>query len=101
MYTFRCLKKINIQGNTSFALYPGQMAKVIQGHRLHRNQYLLARVYDADVLSTTEILNENGEPTGEVANKYVTGQLLIIKGTEVSFYISFFLLSLFNKPQCY
>ena len=80
-------KKINIQGNTSFALYPGQMAKVIQGHRLHRNQYLLARVYDADVLRTTEILNENGEPTGEVANKYVTGQLLIIKGTEVSFYI--------------
>ena len=80
-------KKINIQGNTSFALYPGQMAKVIQGHRLHRNQYLLARVYDADVLGTTEVLDENGEPTGEVTNKYVTGQLLIIKGTEVSFYI--------------
>lgn len=80
-------KKINIQGNTSFALYPGQMAKVIQGHRLHRNQYLLARVYDADVLGTTETLDENGEPTGEVTNKYVTGQLLIIKGTEVSFYI--------------
>ena len=80
-------KKVNIQGNTSFALYPGQMAKVIQGHRLHRNQYLLARVYDADVLGTTEVLDENGEPTGEVTNKYVTGQLLIIKGTEVSFYI--------------
>lgn len=80
-------KKINIQGNTSFALYPGQMAKVIQGHRLHRNQYLLARVYDADVLGTTEILDGNEEPTGEVTNKYVTGQLLIIKGTEVSFYI--------------
>lgn len=80
-------KKVNIKGNTSFALYPGQMAKVIQGHRLHRNQYLLARVYDADVLGTTEVLDENGEPTGEVINKYVTGQLLIIKGTEVSFYI--------------
>lgn len=80
-------KKVNIKGNTSFALYPGQMAKVIQGHRLHRNQYLLARVYDADVLGTTEILDGNEEPTGEVTNKYVTGQLLIIKGTEVSFYI--------------
>ena len=43
-------KKVNIKGNTSFALYPGQMAKVIQGHMLHCNQYLLARVYDADVL---------------------------------------------------
>ena len=41
-------KKINISGNTSFALYPGQMAKVIRGHRLHLNQYLLARVYDVE-----------------------------------------------------
>lgn len=67
-------KKVNIKGNVSFALYPGQMAKVIQGHRLHSNQYLLARVYDADVI--------------EESNKeYSVGQLLVIKGTEVPFYI--------------
>lgn len=61
-------KKVNIKGNVSFALYPGQMAKVIQGHRLHSNQYLLARVYDADVLGQIEILDENGKPTGEKKN---------------------------------
>lgn len=63
------------------------MAKVIQGHRLHSNQYLLARVYDADVLGQIEILDENGKPTGEKKNQYTIGQLLVIKGTEVQFYI--------------
>lgn len=84
-------KKVNIKGNASFALFPGQMAKVIQGHRLHSNQYLLARVYDADVLGKEEIdvLDEKGKPTGEkvTQNKYVVGQMLVIKGTEVPFYI--------------
>lgn len=80
-------KKVNIKGNTSFALYPGQMAKVIQGHMLHCNQYLLARVYDADVLGKEEILDDEGNPTGEQKNKYENGQLIIVKGTDVSFYI--------------
>ena len=44
-------KKINVAGPCSFSLYPGQMAKVIQGHRLRSNQYLIARVYDADAAS--------------------------------------------------
>ena len=80
-------KKVNIKGNTSFALYPGQMAKVIKGHMLHCNQYLLARVYDADVLGKEDILDDDGKPTGEQKNKYENGQLIIIKGTDVSFYI--------------
>ncbi len=74
-------KKVNIRGNVSFALYPGQMAKAIQGHRLHFNQHLLARVYDADALKKEEKSDENG------MESYETGQLLVIKGTEVSFYI--------------
>lgn len=80
-------KKVNIKGNTSFALYPGQMAKVIQGHMLHCNQYLLARVYDADVLGKEDVLDDDGKPIGEQKNKYENGQLIIIKGTDVSFYI--------------
>ena len=80
-------KKVNIKGNTSFALYPGQMAKVIQGHMLHCNQYLLARVYDADVLGKEDVLDDDGKPTGEQKNKYENGQLIIINGTDVSFYI--------------
>lgn len=81
-------KKVNIFGPASFALYPGQMATVIQGHRLRSNQYLLARVYDADAA------NKNSGKTTDAqgneiqdSNKYFSGQLLVIKGTEVSFYI--------------
>lgn len=65
-------KKLNICGACSFALFPGQMAKVIRGHALHLNEYLLVRAYD-DVKIDDE--------------EYTTGQQIIIKGTEVSFYI--------------
>lgn len=75
--------KVNIPGPASFALYPGQMAQVIQGHSLRSNQYLVAKVYDA------ETLNSHKEENGDTAHKeeYVNGQILIIKGTETSFYI--------------
>lgn len=78
-------KKVNIKGNVTFALYPGQMAKVIQGHRLHNNQYLLARVYDAESLGQEEVKDEEGNVTK--VNKYTVGQILVIKGTDVPFYI--------------
>lgn len=74
--------KVNIAGPVSFALYPGQMAQVIKGHTLRSNQYLVARVYDADSLNSTKA--ERGEPDHE---DYINGQILIIKGTEISFYI--------------
>ncbi|MDE7345424.1 MAG: hypothetical protein K2N48_01640 [Muribaculaceae bacterium] len=74
--------KVNIPGPVSFALYPGQMAQVIKGHTLRSNQYLVARVYDADSLNQTK--EERGEPDHD---DYINGQILIIKGTEISFYI--------------
>ena len=81
-------KKVNIKGNVTFALYPGQMAKVIQGHRLHSNQYLLARVYDADSLEKVELkANEGEDAEVKLVNKYTVGQILVIKGTDVPFYI--------------
>ena len=41
-------RKINIPGPWSEALFPGQVATVIQGHRLRSNQYLIAMVYEAE-----------------------------------------------------
>lgn len=76
-------KKINIPGPASFALYPGQMAQVIQGHNLRSNQYLVAKVYDADSLNTTK----EDRDASENKPYFVNGQVLIIKGTEISFYI--------------
>ena len=80
--------KVNIAGPTSFALFPGQMAKVIRGHKLRTNQYLLARVYDADAAAKASgtILDADGKAI-KTKETYFTGQQLVIKGTEVSFYI--------------
>ena len=83
--------KVNIPGPISFALYPGQMAKTVRGHKLRSNQYLIARVYDADAANknadSATIVNADGNEETVVSKKYFVGQLLVIKGTEVSFYI--------------
>lgn len=82
-------QKINIMGPVSFALYPGQMAKVVRGHALRTNQYLLARVYEAKAANSSrgEIRDADGNVVENDATNYVNGQILVIKGTEVSFYI--------------
>ena len=83
--------KVNISGPTSFALFPGQMARVIRGHKLRTNQYLLARVYDADAamksMKSATVLDAEGNAKDVSKDTYFAGQLLVIKGTEVSFYI--------------
>ena len=82
-------KKVNIRGPVSFALYPGQMAKVIRGHALRTNQYLLARVYEADAAnhSQGEVVDAKGNKIENTVTNCVNGQILVIKGTEISFYI--------------
>ena len=84
-------KKINTAGPCSFSLFPGQMAKVVQGHRLRSNQYLLARVYDAAAaekgIRSATIVDAEGNEVENKTEHYHSGQLLVIKGTEVSFYI--------------
>ena len=84
-------RKINIAGPCSFSLYPGQMAKTVQGHRLRSNQYLLARVYDGDAAEksreTATIVDAEGKEVKNKTEKFFVGQLLVIKGTEVSFYM--------------
>ena len=82
-------QKVNIRGPVSFSLFPGQMAKVIRGHALRTNQYLLARVYEAEAASRNrgEMLDTEGKVIEKKDETYVNGQILVIKGTEVSFYI--------------
>lgn len=100
-------RKVNIPGPCSFALWPGQMAKVIKGHHLRSNQYLLVRVYDAEAARQNwknAVVQPAGTSSGEgeqirqevakdpdfstVSSGSLTmGQLLVIKGTDVSFYI--------------
>jgi major vault protein len=101
-------RKINIPGPWSNPLWPGQTAKVIKGHTLRSNQFLLVQVYNEDearknraivkTVVTTPALGEDGKPVegmvthptataATVQQNLVVGQRLIIKGTEVAFYI--------------
>lgn len=88
-------RKLNVHGPAVFALFPGQVADVIDGHQLKSNEYLLIRVYNENeakenlknsVVKTTEG-NEKQEKQLFDAKEIRTGKLLIIKGTEVSFYM--------------
>ena len=95
--TLRIGKKVNVAGPASFALWPGQMAKVIQGHNLRSNEYLLVRVYDEEaaranwsksVIKTQSDDSAKSRAADIMSEKDLTmGKLFVIRGTEVSFYI--------------
>ncbi|MCL4227243.1 MAG: hypothetical protein KJZ91_22500 [Myxococcales bacterium] len=92
-------RKINITGPCSFALWPGQMVKLVPGHHLRSNQYLLVRVYNEDearqhwgqaVIKPAgdgPATPDGGQPIGRAPGDLTVGKLFIIKGTDVSFYI--------------
>ena len=87
-------RKINIPGPVSFPLWPGQIATVIPGHNLRSNTYLLVRVYNEDAAKENwaKAVIKAAQGAGSASKEketpnLVTGQLLIIRGTEVSFYI--------------
>ena len=88
--------KVNMPGPVNFALWPGQMVRVIQGHYLHLNQYLVVRVYDEDAARENwkkAVVKPQAGTAEEAVKKpdgipeLTMGKQLIIKGTEVSFYI--------------
>lgn len=63
-------RKVVVSGPAAFPLWPGQRARVIDGHALREDQYLVVRVYDK--------IEGEGQPIGTDR---------IVRGTEVSFYI--------------
>ncbi len=83
--------KINIPGPISFALWPGQMGKIIKGHHMKSNQYLMVRVYD-EVAAREHFDSAIIEGSEEIKEKFAKTELamgknMIIKGCDVSFYI--------------
>ena len=88
--------KINIPGPDTFGLYPGQVGNVLDGHNLKYNEYLIVRVYNEkeakkNIKNAIVKLNEEDDKKLNKAlfseDDLVTGKLLVIKGTDVSFYI--------------
>lgn len=93
-------QRVHIPGPANFALWPRQHVKVIAGHQLRSNQYLTVRVYDETAARTNwtaAVMKKTGaSKVGENEKDVVTetvpkdlsvGRLLVIRGTEVSFYI--------------
>ncbi|MEM6298384.1 MAG: hypothetical protein AAF740_06820, partial [Bacteroidota bacterium] len=87
-------RKVNIPGPQNFALWPGQMVRVVRGHHLRSNQYLVVRVYDEEEArqnwGKAVIKTKNDEKPEEVIDEtpdLTMGKTLIIKGDTVSFYI--------------
>ncbi len=62
-------RKNVVPGPAEFPLWPGQRAQVIDGHELRQNEYLRVRVYD------------------DMGQGVPIGTELIVRGTDVSFYI--------------
>lgn len=93
----------NISGPDNFALWPGQTAEVIRGHSLRSNQYVVACVYDEEaarenwgnaIVKLVEGEGDEDKKTKKTSSSFgvdlsqlTIGKLLIIKGTDVSFYI--------------
>lgn len=86
--------KVNLPGPITFPLWPGQIGDVLNGHNLKYNEYLIVRVYNEEeakknisnaIIKTTD----ESEQVKTLIDKreLVTGKLLVIKGTDVSFYI--------------
>jgi hypothetical protein len=61
-------RKIVVPGPASFPLWPGQRARVVDGHALREDEYLVVRIYDEG----------HGEPIGTER---------IVRGTDTSFYV--------------
>jgi major vault protein len=87
-------RKINMRGPLSFPLWPGQVATVIEGHRLRSNQYLVVRVYNEeearqnwDTAVMKAATSETPENAIPATVDLTIGKLIIIKGVDVSFYI--------------
>jgi len=108
-------RKVNIPGPVTFPLWPGQVAHVIQGHHLRSNHYLVIRVYNEEAArdnwakavikpqkaapAEPAAQPQGGAEGAETATGGITvkphedipdltiGKLLVVKGTDVSFYI--------------
>lgn len=77
-------RKVNIPGPATFALWPGQIATVVEGHQLKSNEYVRVRIYNVE-----EAKKNWPQGTGLplLPDHLAVGQVIIVKGTNVNFFI--------------
>ncbi|MDE2438798.1 MAG: hypothetical protein KGN01_05410 [Patescibacteria group bacterium] len=83
-------RKEIIAGPWSKALWPGQTATVVQGHRLRSKDYLVVVVYNEEAAAanwTSSLVSSEEEAGLPRPKSFAVGTRIVIKGTEVSFFI--------------
>jgi major vault protein len=91
-------RTLNLTGPRAFALWPGEIATLIPGHHLRSNQYVVVRVLNEDEARrnwTQAVIKPAAADAAQVADGELAappaelgvGTLLVIRGTDVSFYI--------------
>ncbi|MBU0551306.1 hypothetical protein KJ940_07400 [Myxococcota bacterium] len=87
-------QRVNIPGPCTFSLWPQQSAQVLEGHHLRSNQYLLVRIYDEKQAranwNQAVIKPAQGEGEDHIVELPLdmgVGQLIVIRGDRISFYI--------------
>ncbi|MBX9694427.1 MAG: hypothetical protein K2Z81_18720, partial [Cyanobacteria bacterium] len=75
-------RKVNLPGPRNFSLWPGQVSTVIAGHQMRSNEYIVVKVYNVE-----EATKNWPSSAIKMPDDLVVGTLLVIKGTEVSFFI--------------
>jgi major vault protein len=86
---------LNLTGPRAFALWPGEVVKLVPGHHLRSNQYVLVRVVNEDearrnwtqAIIKPALAEGAPAPVSEPPADLGVGKLLVIRGTDVSFYI--------------
>jgi major vault protein len=63
-------RRVVVAGPATFPLWPGQRARVIDGHRLREDEYVIVRYYD----------NVENDP-------HPIGSEIVVRGSDVSFYV--------------
>lgn len=102
-------RRVIVQGPAAFPLWPGQSSQTIDGHHLRHNQYVIVRVYDAElaqenvqqaVMSPQVPVGKTDGDSGSTdaseppvappvlsETTFTMGQLIVVPGTGVSFYM--------------
>jgi len=86
-------ESVNIPGPVSFPLWPEQSAKVVPGHKMRSNQYVIARVVNGAKAKENwkeSVIQTDDAEDGELDKSkltFTTGSLVVIKGTEAKFFI--------------
>ena len=86
-------QRVHIPGPVSFALWPRQGVKVISGHQLRSNQYLIVNVYDEEAAraswssAVVKTVEGEAEITPNIPEDLTVGRLSVIRGSQVAFYI--------------